>query len=108
MWVTFASSRTSFINRPEGHEIKQLGNPNDNGYYRTFYIEAPGNFNKSLGQFEVNLAQIIALNDYNAPINYNTVTTTNGSIMNHSLQNTISMKLKVAVTNATELTAQLL
>lgn len=98
-----------FINRPEGHEIKQLGTANDNGFFRTFYIEAPGTFNRTLGKFEVNMTQITELNNYNAPINYNTVTTTNGSIMNQSLQNTITMKLRVAVTEtAPGLSAQLL
>lgn len=102
-----ATDFNMFINRPEGHEIKQLGSPNDQGFYRTFYIEAPGKFNKTLGQFEVTMAQINALNDYNSPINYNTVTTINGSIMNSSLQNSISMKLRVAVSES-PVTAQLL
>lgn len=86
-----------FINRPEGHEIVQIGSTNDNGFYRSFYIYAPGSFNKQIGKYEVVDAMITCLNTYNNTINYATTTSTNGSILNFSLQNTIGMSIDVLV-----------
>lgn len=97
-----------FINRHEGHEIKEIGCANDWGYFKTFYIEAPGSFNTTQGRFEVNMNLINALNTYNAGINFVNLTTTNGFIMNASLQNTITMKLDVAVDDARIFDTQLL
>ena len=89
-----------FINRSEGHEIKQIGQANDNGFYKTFYIEAPGVFDKVLGRFNVNQGCIGALNAFNATIDYCVHQATNGSIMNNSLQNTVTMKLDMLVEDA--------
>jgi hypothetical protein len=89
-----------FINRSEGHEIKQIGQANDNGFFKTFYIEAPGVFDKVLGRFNVNQDCISALNAFNATIDYCVHQATNGSIMNNSLQNTVTMKLDMLVEDA--------
>jgi hypothetical protein len=89
-----------FINRSEGHEIKQIGQANDNGFYKTFYIEAPGVFDKVLGRFNVNQGCIGALNAFNATIDYCVHQASNGSIMNNSLQNTVTMKLDMLVEDA--------
>jgi hypothetical protein len=89
-----------FINRQEGHEIKQIGQPNDNGFYKTFYIEAPGTFDKVIGRFTVSQDSISALNAYNATIDYCTHQETHGNIMNNSLQNTVTMKLDLLVEDA--------
>lgn len=86
-----------FINRPEGHEIVQIGTTNDNGFYRSFYIYAPGSFNKQIGKYEVVDTMISCLNTYNNTINYAATTATNGSILNFSLQNTIGMSIDVLV-----------
>ena len=88
------------MNQGVGHEIKQLGSPNDNGYFKTFYIEAPGRFDKVCGKYEVSQPQIDALNAYNDGITWNTHTATNGSIMNNSLQNTICMQLSTVASDA--------
>jgi hypothetical protein len=87
----------AFMNRPGGHEIKQTGMANDNGFFKTFYIEAPGAFDKVLGRFVVDMTLISALNAYNDSINWNIHEETMGYIMNDSLQNTITMSLEVAV-----------
>lgn len=97
-----------FINREEGHEIKQIGQPNDNGYFKTFYIEAPGYFDKVAGRFAVATTQINALNTYNDSINWSTQTLTNGTIMNNSLQNTICMQINVVVDDARMINQQIL
>ena len=90
----------AFINRQEGHEIKQIGQANDNGFYKTFYIEAPGVFDKVNGRFQVSQESITALNTYNATIDYCTYQEKNGNIMNNSLQNTVTMKLDMLVEDA--------
>ena len=89
-----------FINRSEGHEIKQIGQANDNGFYKTFYIEAPGLFDKVLGRFNVNQDCITALNAFNATIDFCVHQAANGGIMNNSLQNTVTMKLDMLVEDA--------
>lgn len=91
----------NFINRIEGHEIKQIGSANDNGYFRSFYIQAPGEFNKNEGRFELDNDVISTLNTYNGQINFcDPSISTNGSILNLSLQNTIALKLTCIVDDA--------
>ena len=93
----------NYINNSDGFEIKKLGTPNSNGYFNVFYIYAPGQFNKSIGQYQVTMNLINCLNNYNSqissPIN-------NGNIMNSSLQNSISMKIKMIVDDARILDTQ--
>lgn len=86
-----------FINRSSGHEIREIGAANNNGFFRSFYIEAPGHFDKSQGKFDVHMNLINALNTYNATVNWSEVTDTNGFILNSSLQHSISMTLEVLV-----------
>lgn len=88
---------TTFINRASGHEIRDIGQPNDNGFHRSFFIEAPGEFNKIQGKFNVHMNQINALNTYTSNINWLTHTQMNGFILNSSLQNSISMTLDILV-----------
>lgn len=89
-----------FINRPEGHEVVQIGSTNDNGFYRSFYIVAPGAFNKQQGRFDVRSDLTTCLDNYNNTINYAITTATNGYIMNFSLQNSIGLSLEVAVNDS--------
>lgn len=98
-----AKNLIDYINRPEGHEITQIGNTNNNGFYRSFYISAIGSFDKVLGKFDVDLNCVECLNEYNNTINYNTFTGTNGSILNYSLQNTIGMSLDVLVNDVSNI-----
>jgi len=90
---------TDYINRPEGHEILQIGAVNTNGFWRSFFIKAIGVFNRSVGQYEVNTNVVDGLNTYNDTINYVNRTETNGSILNTSLQNTIGMSVEVMMNN---------
>jgi hypothetical protein len=92
-----------YINDPQGFEISSLGEPNASGYYNEFYITAPGQFNKSLGQFQVNMNLINCLNNYNTQ---NTTPVNNGNIMNSSLQHSIAMKVKMIVDDACILDTQ--
>lgn len=92
-----------YMNRTEGFEIQDLGDPNSNGYYNIVYIEAPGSFNKSLGQYQVNMNLINCLNTYNSSLSSSNV---NGNVMNSSLQHSISMKVNMIVDDAKVLDAQ--
>jgi hypothetical protein len=86
-----------FINRTEGHDILETSDPNLNGFYNSFYIECPGDFDNTTGQFNVNTNLITALSSYN---------TTNSYLMNLSLQNSISMKIDIIVDDAKILDTQ--
>ena len=63
----------------------------------------PGTFNKTLGQYQVNMNIITCINNYNGQI---ITPVTNGNIMNLSLQHSISMKLNIIVDDATILEPQ--
>jgi len=78
-----------FVNRPEGHEIIQLGDANDNGFYKTFHILAPGSLDQTVGKLTVNKAQVDALREYNIV----TIPKVNGCLINISLQITLSMTI---------------
>lgn len=92
-----ASTLNTYINRPDGHEILQIGSPNNNGFYRSFYISAIGEFNKYEGKFDIDNNAVNVMNDYNDTIDFSTFTGTNGYILNNSLQNTIGMNLDILV-----------
>ena len=92
-----------FMNRPEGHEVTQIGSTNNNGFYRSFYITAIGEFDKYQGKFNTDLDTVQCLNAYNDTIDYNTFTGFNGYILNTSLQNTIGMKLDVLVNDMSDM-----
>ena len=79
-----------FLNRPSGHDVVELGQPNDTGVFKTFYILAPGELDHETGKIVLN-SQIVSLvqnMDPDAKID--------GGIINASLQLTISMKIDVA------------
>lgn len=101
--ITESAARkfNDFINRREGHEIKAIGAANENGFFNSFYIQAPGYFDKANGQYIVDNTLIDALNEYNDQIDFSDPeTSTNGSILNNSLQHTISFKLKMLIDDA--------
>ncbi len=78
-----------FVNRFGGHDIMELGQPNQHGYYRTLYIRAPGNFEPSQGKFVTDADAMDAL-----------ASTTTGPlsgvhVINMSLQCSFSFKLEL-------------
>lgn len=93
------SNWNEYINRPSGHEILEIGQANDRGYFRNFYIDAPGRFNEETGEFVVDDVMITALNKYNDTINFAVWTETNGNILNCSLQCCLSFKLQTIVSD---------
>lgn len=80
-----------FINRLEGHEVLQLGEPNDNGYYKSFYIYAPNTFDANIGKRIVNKCSTDAIktyNEYMTPVG-------NGNIINTSIQPVLYMTIGI-------------
>ena len=97
------STINDFMNRPEGHDIMELGGANGSGFYNSFYIEAIGSFNSTIGQFSQDVSYVTCINAYNNVLG---TPSANGKIMNLSLQNSISMKLDVIVDDAKILDTQ--
>ena len=71
----------TFINREEGHEIVELGQPNENGYFKTFFIAAPSTFDAVNGKTVVTKSIVDALNEFNIySISYQSAKIINSSI----------------------------
>lgn len=80
----------TFVNRPEGHDIVQLGDANTNGYYKSFYILAPGVLDQTIGKLTINKSWVDALREYNL---LTAIQPSNGRMLNMSLQMVVSMTI---------------
>lgn len=91
----------AFLNRPEGHEIVEIGQPNEEGFYRTFHINAPNKMDPTLGRYTIEKDLVDTIQAYNQQ-NYACCMhpTPTGSIINASLQFTLTMSLRTAVGDA--------
>jgi hypothetical protein len=92
--TTDVRAMTEFVNRVQGHEIVQLGEANENGFFRSFYVLGPCILDQSVGKLVIEKPLVDALKEYNLlypPIH------TSGAIINVSLQNVISMTMGVDV-----------
>lgn len=92
----------SYINKKEGHEIYNIGSPNDDGYYNSFYIYTPGFFDDDIGEFVVDIEltdTLTSFNEYIKDENYEHLDFVSnfkyGYILNMSLQNSISLTVEV-------------
>jgi len=92
----------SYINKKEGHEIYNIGSPNDDGYYNSFYIYTPGFFDDDIGEFVVDVEltdTLTSFNEYIKDENYEHLDFVSnfkyGYILNMSLQNSISLTVEV-------------
>lgn len=86
---------TEFINRKSGHDVVELGQANDSGFYRNFYIKAPGAFDDSCGKFVVDADVIACLEAYNNAYDFvANPATTNGSFLNMALQCIFTFKIE--------------
>lgn len=85
---------TDFLNKSQGHEIVQLGDPNENGFYRSFYINAPQTLDQTIGKLVVNKGMVDAIREYNIAYPVSSVSPViNGNLINLSLQITLSFNL---------------
>jgi hypothetical protein len=97
----------TFINRKEGHVVYESGEPNENGYYNSFYINGPGVFDNVQGRFVVNQPVLNTLSQFNQYLidneffqgNDETPSLSdsyeNGYILNMSLQNSVSITVEM-------------
>lgn len=87
---------TTFINRPQGHEIVQLGSVNEQGFVNAIYILAPGMFDTRVGRVIIDEAMISIVSslgqgsdDPSAKIQVSSP----ASILNMSLQPVLMMRV---------------
>ena len=81
-----------FVNRKEGHEVVQLGQPNDQGFYKTFYVLAPGVLDQGIGRVIIDDSLIVAIGLLSSGSTPATVVH-HGALVNTSLQNVVTLKL---------------
>jgi hypothetical protein len=80
-------SLESFLNRQEGHDVVQLGLPNTQGFYNSFYILAPGVLDQTAGSviLDNNILSGVATLSAVDPADRATITSP-GRLLNMSLQ----------------------
>ena len=93
------AAMAAFINRPEGHEILQLGDANENGFYRSFYVLGPCTMDQQCGKLVIQKQLVDTLKLYNAATS--SLSHTSGSILNASLQCTVSLTVALDVADKT-------
>ena len=82
----------AYINREEGHEVVALGTPNENGFYRSFNILAPGMLDQAAGKVIVDQVVIDVISQINAVSDPATISAP-GRLLNMSMQSVIMMSL---------------
>ena len=95
-------SLDAFVNRREGHEVVQLGQANDQGFYKTFYVLAPGVLDQGVGRVLIDdriIAAIALLNSVATPASV----VTRGMLVNSSLQNVVTLKFGMQSNDAPSL-----
>ena len=99
----------NFINRESGHDVMKLGEANEHGFYKNFYIYAPTTFDQKCGKLVVDKQIVDTIHSFNAKnvnssiisgsnvVNPGNCFPLNGNILNASLQCTLSMKMEIFV-----------
>jgi hypothetical protein len=85
---------TNFLNKQEGHEIVQLGDANENGFYRSFYINAPQYLDQTIGKLIIDKPIVDSIREYNIgyPVSLSNPRK-NGQMINISLQPNFSFNI---------------
>lgn len=83
-----------FVNRREGHEIMEIGQANENGFFRSYYINAFLIFDENCGKMVTDKDLLDQINIYNANNLFDT-TKINGTITNSSLQFNMTCKIEI-------------
>jgi hypothetical protein len=88
-------SLAEFLNRPQGHELVQLGTANEQGFYKTFFILAPGVLDQGAGRIIIDSKLVTAVQSLSSPDTASRAFLTGGppSVMNLSLQVVVNMRL---------------
>jgi hypothetical protein len=103
----------AFLNRHEGHDIVELGQPNANGYYDNFITLAPGTVNEDTGERVVDADIVAAIHDYNtahadAFCKHDASTMSTGAVINMSLQAVITARFTMTVSDPSALDMQVI
>lgn len=88
--VTNARLR-EFLVRLNGHDIVEMGPPNENGYFKTFFINAPGDFDADSGVFVIDATACHCLLDEDADGDDGAAA---ADIMNMTLQCVVALKIE--------------
>jgi hypothetical protein len=82
---------TAFLNRSEGHEVVQIGQANERGFYTNYYVLAPGTLDSAAGKFTLDLDLI----DLIQTINSDTTAASYivGDMINTTLQVSATLKI---------------
>ena len=83
-----------FINRKEGHEILEIGKANENGFFRSFYIDAFLIFDENCGKMVTDKELLDLIHIYNIN-NVFDAKKINGTIVNSSLQFNMTCKIDI-------------
>ena len=81
-----------FVNRQQGHELVQLGAPNDQGFFKTFSVLAPGVLDQGMGRVITDGRLLTAVQSLTRVTSPATVTSP-GLLLNMSLQNVIMLRV---------------
>ena len=96
------ASLNAYINRREGHEVVQLGPPNDQGFYKTFFILAPGVLDQGAGRVITDENMLSAVAAISATPS---LVTKRGMLLNVSLQNVITLRVGTHASDPTPMIA---
>lgn len=76
-----------FLNRPEGHEVAEIGQANDSGFFKTLYILAPGVLDQDAGRIELDTQATDLIQAVSADYPASNI---QGGIINASMQTLLS------------------
>lgn len=83
------ASLVSFMNRPEGHEVVQIGPANDQGFHKTFFILAPGVLDQGAGRVVIDARIVAVLQDREGV----EIAPARTRIVNSSLQTMVTLRV---------------
>jgi hypothetical protein len=84
-----------FLNRSEGHDVVHMGQANDKGFFKTFYILAPGSLDQALGRVVVEAHLIDLIQSVSSDSSGQSSIT--GDVINATLQ--VSVALRITTCN---------
>jgi signal peptidase I len=94
-----------YINATQGHEIVQMGMPNEHGFYKNFFILAPSILDNSTGKLEIEKPVVDAIREFN---NHSTTPAPPGHVLNMSLQPIINMTIHLNVSDSSMIKSQII
>jgi hypothetical protein len=95
------SALAEFLNRPQGHELVQIGPANDQAFHRTFFILAPGVLDQAAGRVIIDSKLVAAVQSLGAADAQSRAEVAGRPlVMNLSLQSVVTLRLGIRETFA--------